>query len=274
MKSTATLILNRNLPETTNALYESLVRHDGDETDVYVIESGSSPENLSCYCSFWADWEDSVANGLRYPRGFNFGLAELWRSGRFGDYEFFFLVCNDCVFDDRPVVRTLVDEMRRHPRLGILSPCSEAWGERKLLRPGETKYFWYVNHVAWLLRREYVEALMEPDQPSHMNFLYDGENFRGYESDIELIVKGYANDWAAGITTRARVEENADLLKTQFERMRTDEYHVNRERVVAEGKRWLRRKYGFNSRWTMQMYAKFFYDKFFEFYPQLAHYRI
>jgi len=107
-----------------------------------------------------------------------------------------------------------------------------------------------------------------------MNFLYDGENFRGYESDIELVIKGYANDWASAITTKVTVSENEDLLYTQFKAMRTDEFQVNRGKLVVEGKKWIRRKYGFNSRWTMQLYAKFFYEHFFEYYPQLVQYKL
>ena len=107
-----------------------------------------------------------------------------------------------------------------------------------------------------------------------MNFLYDGENFRGYESDIELIAKGYANEWATAITTKVYAEENEEHLKTKADLIKTDTYDENLQKWVVEGKKWMRRKYGFNSRWTMQMYAKFFYEKFFEYYPELLKYKI
>ena len=41
MKPIATIILNRNLPEVTNALYQHLDQYDGDTTDLYVVEAGS-----------------------------------------------------------------------------------------------------------------------------------------------------------------------------------------------------------------------------------------
>jgi len=274
MNKTATLVLNRNLPDITNTLYESLQKHNGDLTDLYVIESGSSKDKLSKYCSFWANWEESLAHGLRYPRGFNYGLLQLLESKKYDQYDYFFLVCNDSVFEPKPIVGTLLQEMTTHPRVGILSPCSEKWGERSLLKDQQTKYFWHINHVAWFVRRSYIDSVRQLDNPTHLNFLYDGDNFRGYESDIELIAKGYANDWASAVTSKVRVEENEDLLKTRFEAMKTDDFRTNREKVFQEGNRWLRRKYGFNHRWTMQMYAKFFYDKFFEFYPQLSAFKI
>lgn len=274
MKTTATIILNRNLPNITDRLYECIQRNNASDTDIYVIESGSSKNNLSKYYSYWANWEESTKSGLRYPRGFNYALFKLYKEGKFKRYDFFFLVCNDSIFEEKPIVDKLIQEMKRHPRLGILSPCSEKWGERKLLKDRETKYFWYINHIAWFLRREYIEDIMELVDPNYMNFLYDGNNFRGYELDIELIAKAYANDWAAAITTKVWVEENEEILKTQYRTMKTDEYHINRQKLLEEGRKWLRRKYGFNSRWTMQMYTKFFYEKFFEHYPEYAKYKI
>lgn len=274
MKKVATIILNRNLPTVTENLYELLKRNNGQETDIYVVESGSQEANVCKYCTWWANWQESIDRGLRYPRGFNYALSQLWQEGKFKDYDYFFLVCNDSEFVDSPIIRELVSEMEQHPRLGILSPCSNIWGERKLLGFNDTKYFWYVHHIAWFLRREYIESIMETEKPNYMNFIYDGSNFRGYEADVELIVKGYANDWATGITTRVSVEENETHLKTKADLMKTDTYDYNHQMLFSEGKKWLRIKYGFNSRWTMQMYAKFFYEKFFEYYPEFQQYKI
>ena len=273
-KRTATLILNRNLPHVTDALYENIAKTSGSDTDIYVIESGSASDGRSRYAAYAAGWEESIANGLRYPRGFNYGLSELHKEGKFAHYDFFFLVCNDAVMRTDGVVARLVALMDKHQNVGILSPCAEDWGERRLLQQSNIRYFWYVNHIAWLVRRDYVESIMERDEPNYMNFLYDGSNFRGYESDIELIAKGYANDWAAAITTDVILHENEALLKTEHQKMKTDAFHTNRQRVVEEGQRWLRRKYGFNSRWCMQLYAQFLYGKFFEYHPQLADFRI
>ena len=47
MKKVATIILNRNLPDVTNNLYEHIYRFDDDITDIYVVEAGSDPNKLS-----------------------------------------------------------------------------------------------------------------------------------------------------------------------------------------------------------------------------------
>ena len=43
---------------------------------------------------------------------------------------------------------------------------------------------------------------------------------------------------------------------------------------LEEGQSWLRSKYGFNSRWSMQQYVKSFYDLFFEYYPEYKKFKI
>ena len=39
-------ILNRNLPEPTDSLYEHLLTNDGDMTDIFVLEAGSDDDKL------------------------------------------------------------------------------------------------------------------------------------------------------------------------------------------------------------------------------------
>lgn len=274
MKKVATIILNRNLPDVTNRLYERFQDYDAKETDVFIVESGSSKKNLSKHYTWWANWEDSLEHGLRYPRGFNYALSQLWDGKKFKKYDYFFLICNDAEFEERPIIKTLTSEMIKHPRVGILSPCSPLWGEQILLNQDDTKYFWYTQFVSWFVRREYIEDIMAPEKRTYMNFLFDGGNFRGYEADIELIIKGYANDWATAITTKVLMNENETYLKTRADLMKTDPYDENLKKVLNEGKKWLRRKYGFNSRWTINLYSKFFYDQFFVYYPEFSKYKI
>ncbi len=275
MKRTATIVLNRNLPDVTNKLCENLEKYNSEFTDVYVVESGSNKDSLSKYCTWHADWPEAIEEGLRYPRGFNYGLHKLYEDSKFKQYDYFFLVCNDIEFSTPNVVEILEEEMNKHPRLGILSPCSEQWGEKILIRDTkEVKYFWYTQFLSWFIRREFIEDIIPMENSSHINFMFDGANFRGYGVDLELIAKAYANDWACGITPRAWQAENESYLKTKAGIMMTDSYDINIQKLLQEGKSWMRNKYGFNSRWLLQMYSKNFYDKFFEHYPELAEYKI
>ena len=274
MKKTATIILNRNLPEATDALFESLQRNSGDLTDLYVVEAGSDEANLSKHYTWWANWEDARLHGLRVPRGFNYALSQLWKENLFRSYDYFLMLTNDTEFEKKPVLADLIDELQQHPRVGILSPCSRDWGECILLANQRTKYFWYAHNTAYLMRREFIESIMSLDDPDHMDFLYDGTNFRGYGTESELIAKGYANDWATAITTRVWAEENESHLRDKADLIRTEVFEENINLYLEEGRTWMRRKYGFNSRWTMQMYAKSLYEGFFVNYPEFIKYKI
>lgn len=274
MRRIATIILNRNLPTITNALCEQRIKYDGDLTDVFVVEAGSDRDQLSKFYSWHADWEEAQKHGLRVPRGFNYGLSELWKTGQFEHYDAFFLLTNDTEFSDEPILSPLIEVLQEHPQVGLLSPCSKDWGESLLLQDTQTKYFWYIHNTAYLLRREFVESIIEQEDPNYMNFLYDGTNFRGYGTESELIAKGYANDWASAITSRVWAEENESHLLQRANLIKTETYEENLRLYLEEGKRWMRRKYGFNSRWSMQMYVQSLYEKFFEFHPEYVPYKI
>ncbi len=274
MKRVATIILNRNLPEVTNALCDHVRQYDGDCTDLYVVEAGSDPARLARDVSWVADWPEASTHGLRYCRGMNFGLSQLWKEGKFEQYDAFFLLTNDTEFQKSPTVAPLLAIMDSHPHLGILSPCAERWGEKLLLTEQSTKYFWFIHNNALMLRRQFVEAILNAEQPDHMHFVFDGSNFRGYGSESELIAKAYANDWAAAITTAVTAGENESHLLTKADLIKTEAYEDNLRLYVDEGRSWMRRKYGFNSRWSMQQYVKGFYDHFFDFHPEYQQFKI
>ncbi len=275
MKRIASLILNRNLPEVTDKLYDHIEKYDGDLTDIYVIEAGSESTKLSKHTTWHANWPESNKYGLRYGRGMNYGLCKLLKEKKFANYDAFFLITNDTELSNKKTVLPLLNILDNHPRLGILSPCSKRWGERLLLK-GEikTKYFWFIHNHAYLLRREFIETIVSFDEPSYMDFLFDGNNFRGYCSESELIAKAYANDWAAAITSEVWSFENESYLLKSADLIQTDEYQKNLQLYVKEGKEWMLKKYGFNSRWSMNLYVKSFYESFFEFHPEFQIYKI
>lgn len=274
MSKIATIILNRNLPYPTDQLYEHLLNYDGDLTDIYVLEAGSEKKNLSKYCSWHANEPDVVKNGLRYGRGMNYALIKLLNQNRWKEYEGFFLITNDTVLNKSKTIKPLLKVLNIHKKIGILSPCSKNWGEKFLLKKEKTKYFWFIHNNALLLRRNFIENIMEIDKPSYMNFIFDGNNFRGYLSESELIAKAYMNDWAAAITTEVFAEENEYYLLQKSDLIQTESFDENFKLYIDEGKKWIKQKYGFNSHWQMQQYAKFSYDKFFVLNPGLNTFKI
>ena len=274
MKKTATIVLNRNLPEPTNKLVEHLKYFDNGYTDIFVIEAGSDKNKLSKYCTWHVDTEDARQHGLRYSRGMNYGLLQLWQNDNWNDYDSFFLITNDTELPEQNTIKTLHELLDVHTKVGIISPCSKQWGEQQLLKNQTTKYFWFIHNSAYFIRKDFVDSIKEEDNPNMINFLFDGTNFRGYLSESELIAKAYANEWAAAITTDVYAEENESYLLEQQDLIKTESCNRNHKLYIEEGEQWIRRKYGFNSRWSMQQYVKSFYDNFFEFHPEYIEYKI
>lgn len=274
MKKVATIILNRNLPEVTDSLCAHIERYDSEYTDIFVVEAGSDDGRLSNHATWHANWPEAKQNGLRYSRGMNYGLSQLWAEGKFQKYKAFFLLTNDTELEPKETISPLLRLLDQHPQLGILSPCSRRWGERFLLNEQKTKYFWFVHNNAFMLRREFIESICNTDHPSAMNFLFDGENFRGYGSEHEIIAKAYANDWAVAITTEVWAGENESYLLNRADLIKTEGYEENLRLYIEEGRDWMRKKYGFNSHWSMQQHVKSFYDKFFFYHPECNTFRV
>lgn len=258
--SVATLILNRNLPQVTDKLVEHLKKWNGGLTDIYVIESGSDKDKLSKYCTFWANWPEALENGLRWARGFNYGLLELEKTGK--KYDYYFLVMGDSVFADEPTLANMLEIMHMYPKIGILSPLSPHWSEAKILSPqNPLKCFWLFPHVSWLFKGTLLEKL-RPAEPTIMNYLYDGDNFRGYYDDVEVILRAYQNNFGAAITSKASFLEDEDITLQNATVMKTDGQALSRQRMYEEGLVWMKQKYGFKDKgpfkeWAFNEYSNF-----------------
>jgi hypothetical protein len=269
MKKTAVIILNRNLPNETNSLVEHLKKYDDDYGDIFVVESGSDKNNLSKYCTWHVETEEVVKHGMRYLRGMNYGLLQLWKEGKWEKYDSFFLLTNDTKFPKKQnTIKALQKILEEYPKIGIISPCSKRWGEKYLIGPDSLKYFWFIHNNAYFLRKDMMVQLINTDDPTYIDFLFDGNNFRGYLSESEIIAKAYANDWAAAITTKIYAEEDESYLLDKSSIIKTESYEENLQLYVDEGLKWIKKKYGFNSRWQMMQYSQLFYEKFFEYYPE------
>lgn len=270
----AVIILNRNLPGPTNSLCEYFLSDTKSSPDVYVVEAGSEDDRLSRFCSWHVNDPITRENGLRFNRGINYGLVELLKAGKFRDYEAFLFCTNDTEFKVDAAVSKLVSTLHEYPNVGVLVPCSHDWGEKLLLQEFSTKFLWTVHSCTFMVTRSLVEEIADFNEPSYLDFLFDGNNFRGFMSETELVVKGYANNYATAITSNVTFVENNSYIIEKSELIRTVPNSTNLDLYVEEGLSWLKKKYGFNSRWGMHAYSKGMYDEFFRNFPHLGKYRI
>ena len=89
-KKVATIILNRNLPEVTDTLYNNLKKNNKKISDFYILEAGSARKKLSKNYTWHANWKSAKKNGLRFARGMNYALSNLYKEKKFDNYEAFF----------------------------------------------------------------------------------------------------------------------------------------------------------------------------------------
>ena len=272
MKKFATIILNRNLPKVTDKLYNTIKKNNS--TDIFVVESGSKKNNLSKNMTWHANWPDAKKNGLRFTRGMNYALSNLYKENKLDKYDYFFLLANDAEIITTKCLKKFETIFNHHPRLGILSACAKNWGESILLKKNKTLYFWHMENHAVVLRKDFILDVMNTNNPGYLNFLYDGKNFRGYGAESELIAKAYSNFWGAAITSEVRIDENSSNLINKSNLIQTNPYDKNLKLYIKEGEKWMKEKYGFKNKWSMQMYVKNFYDKFFEYYPNYIGFKL
>jgi hypothetical protein len=273
MKKISVLILNRNLSKVTNNLYETIKKNNKKYVDIYVIDAGSDKKKISKYTNWIAQWKGAKKKGLRYSRGMNFGLSELWKEKKFDNYEAFLLLTNDTEFTKPKFAKKMLSILKKHKKVGILSTCSKTWGEKILLKKEKTKYFWFIHNTCYLIRKDFIKQIANFKKANYMNFLFDGSNFRGYGSESELIAKAYMNGWSAAITSEIWAEENESYLKNFSKDIKTESFSNNLNLYFKEGLLWMKNKYGFNNKWQMQFYVKMYYEDFFKYNPKLSRFK-
>ena len=272
-KEVATVIINRNLPEVTNNLVNHIKKYDGLETDIFIIEAGSDHSKLSENYTWHINDDFTIKHGLRYPRGVNLGIKKLYEEGKFESYSSFFFITNDTVLDKKKTIAPLQDIMNSEKKVGILSPCSRDWGEKLLLKEDKVKFFWFIHSHAYFLKKDMIKDLCNLDE-DYLELLFDGKNFRGWGTESELIAKAYEKDWASAITSNVWISENDSYLLDSYDLIKTESPSENIMLYLEEGKRWMKEKYGFNSKWDMVFYVKSYYDKFFQNNQNLIKYKI
>ena len=273
-KKVATIILNRNLAKLTDKLYRKIKKNNNKYTDIFVMDAGSLEKHKSKYTNWTANSKSIKKNGLRFGRGMNLALSNLYEEKKFYEYDYFFLVTNDTIIEDKPIIKKFIEIMSSNSKIAILSGCSKKWGEKEILKNIDYKFFWYIHNNSYFLRTSFIDKIKNLKKPHYKNFLFDGNNFRGFGIDSEIILKAYKANMAAAITSKIWIEEDEDYLLNKNKLIKTDPYNKNLKLYINEGLLWLKKKYNFNSKWDMSLHVKNYYDKFFLKNKKLKKYKI
>ena len=270
-KRVCTVLLQRNLPDVTNQFADIFFKNNDDMSDFFVVESGSDEENITKHKTFYADWEDARENGLRTGRGFNFALKSIEDLDQ--KYEFILMVTGDTKLPDEPYVYKLVEEMDAHKRMGVITPISPDWGGRVTKFRDKNSTFAYgrqIPHICWMFRKECIDSIVEGIKPNvYGQYLYDGENFRCYGADTEIMMKMYQKDWFFAITSKTSMQEDYELTNKNYKRMKTDSHDLHRKLMWEGGLRWISKKFNCNNKHEFNNILVQEYNKFFDRHPEL-----
>jgi len=99
---TAAFILNHNLPDYTDMLYESLKPYERNDYDLFVIDNGSTPEGKSKHTSF------ELGENVYFGGGFNAAMQYTLENKI---YDSMLFLNNDLTVHPYNFVRSLRDEM-------------------------------------------------------------------------------------------------------------------------------------------------------------------
>ena len=114
--SSAVIILNRNLPQETDELVNSLIEKNNVLLeDIYVVEAGSRPKDISKFCTWHVTTEKVIEKGLRFNRGMNYGLMKLFDQDLIKKYSSVLLLTNDTILLQRNTVKNLESIFEKFP---------------------------------------------------------------------------------------------------------------------------------------------------------------
>ena len=179
----AIIIVNRDRPDLTDALFENLNNiNSKNGKDIFIIEMGSQKKNLSKYYSYY--YEDNEFSGKAF--GHNQGLKYVLENH--GRYRYYWFLMNDLVFIQDPnPIDTMIEVLESEPRMGILSP-TEPDSEYPDCRP-YTKNDWHK-----VATTDYLALLMKDQCLQETGFL--GSHFKySWGAIHELTYRMYQKGW-------------------------------------------------------------------------------
>lgn len=184
---TLAVILNHNLPDYTDMLYESLKPYERNDYDLVVLDNGSTPEGASKYTAYKSD------TNVYFGGGFQAASDIVLNSVL---YDSLLFLNNDLTVFGPEFVRTLKEAMYIE-ECHVVSPCffnieptgqchwktMHNWGHRS------PRHVPFVDLQAPLIHRDMLKALGRAGE----------ENFIGWGIDAYIAIIARRNNWKMAV---------------------------------------------------------------------------
>lgn len=252
------LVLNRNLKAVTDNLCEEMESF-AEVGQCFVVDAGSKDDEVSNRTLIRDSSPIALEQGLRPNRGFNLGI-KAWLE--FGAADWVMLLPNDSEVENFEATEIL-SQVNAQDSVVAIVPVSARSPYNHLLEKQPLALAWNVNEGPILLRRGFLENAY-----GQQGFqLFDGNNFRGYCSFLDLAFKIYSMNFGLAITNKISFIENTKYTISHFELMKTEPYEENINLMLSEGKIWLTEKFGYSDRRNLEQVVRLAYEEFLRSNP-------
>lgn len=153
----AVFIVNYNMPEKSDALFEHLKKFEKWPIDIYLIDNGSDIKKPSKYTNVF------IKKNIQTCRGWLRGLDEARKSGK-KYFAYMFIITSTSFEGVSPIITPMIKLLIRRPNaVGVHPALTEnsttAWKHlitRQMQRPRKT---WMIDNIASLYRADWFDSI-------------------------------------------------------------------------------------------------------------------
>ena len=259
------LVINRNLRVVTDRLVSGLLESK-DFGKVGVVDAGSRVEEISTHTVVRDSSLEVETFGLRINRGYN--LAISWWMKQEDKADYVLLLPNDTEIQEQRL-DALAESLSVFKPIGAIIPLPMESPYRAILPPARIGLGWHFNEGPIILKSDFLEIFLRSGRP-----FFDPDNFRGYLAFVELALQAYSNNFGILATDLISFTENESHLINHSELIKTENVARNATLLLAEGRIWLGRKYGFLDGITLENLTRLAFEEFMRLHPHYSDYKI
>jgi len=157
MGRTLAIILNHNLPELTDLLYDSLNGQENDEYDLFIMDNGSRPDLQSASTSIYL--EKNIFWGGALNEAFKIVLENQ-------QYDSLLFMNNDIEINGNVFIGALRKELFQN-NFAIVTPCiagkPNPWKQMQNWSSGKTRIVKWIDNQSPLIHRKLIEEIGQFD---------------------------------------------------------------------------------------------------------------